>query len=137
MPVAGAPRAFPEKGPIGPSTQTGYRVPLFSLRGMVTKRYDEPIEITPDPYNDVPVAFSWRGRVYEVDQQLESWREGGEWWDGAARRDREFFRVLARPAGALATGDLDSDGFMQSRGAVYDVYRDRARGGWRLARIWD
>jgi hypothetical protein len=104
----------------------------------VTKRYDEPIEITPDPVDhNVPVAFSWRGRLYDVDQQLESWREGSEWWNGAARRDREFFRVLARPAGALATGDLDSDGFMQSRGAVYDVYRDRARGGWRLARIWD
>jgi len=104
----------------------------------VTKRYDEPIEITPDPYNhDVPVAFSWRGRIYEVDQRLETWREGSEWWDGAARRDREYIRVLARPAGALATGDLDSDGFMVSRGAVYDVYRDRARGGWHLARIWD
>jgi hypothetical protein len=104
----------------------------------VTKRYDEPIEITPDPVDhDVPVAFSWRGRLYDVDQQLESWREGSEWWNGAARRDREFFRVLARPAAALATGDLDSDGFMQSRGAVYDVYRDRVRGEWRLARIWD
>ena len=104
----------------------------------MTKRYDEPIDITPDPVDqNAPVAFSWRGRLYQVDQQLESWREGSEWWNGSARRDREFFRVLARPAGALATGDLDSDGFMVSRGAVYDVYRDRARGGWRLARVWD
>jgi hypothetical protein len=54
-------------------------------------------------------------------------------------KDREFFRLLARPEGSLATGDLDADGYMQrvAPGAVYDVYLDPARGEWRLARIWD
>jgi hypothetical protein len=52
-------------------------------------------------------------------------------------REREYWRVLARPAGMLATGDLDSDGCMRSCGAVYDLYRDRTTGGWRLARLWD
>ncbi len=56
--------------------------------------------------------------------------------DGAPR-EREYFRVLARPAGALSTGDLDADGFMARPGAVYDVYRDRVRREWRLARVWD
>ena len=117
----------------------------------VTKRYDEPIEVTPDPLEaDAPIAFSWRGRRFDIDQRLASWREAGQWWEGNgsaqpsnghdARKglmEREFFRVFARPSGALASGDVDADGFMISVGAVYDVYRDRARGGWKLARIWD
>jgi hypothetical protein len=104
----------------------------------VTKRYDEEIEVTHDPTGvNAPVAFEWRGRRYDVDQRLEQWREAGEWWTGDARRDREYFRVLAHPAGAMITGDCDPDGFLYSAGAVYDVYRDRAAGRWRLARIWD
>jgi hypothetical protein len=104
----------------------------------LTKRYDEPIDVTADPVEaHAPVAFSWRGRRYDVDQRLERWREAGEWWNGDRRRDREYFRVLARPSGALATGHLDADGFMYSATAVYDVYRDRAAGVWRLARVWD
>ena len=104
----------------------------------MSKRYDEPIEVTHDgPATAAPIAFAWRGRRYEVDQLLASWREAGEWWDRSRMHDREYHRVVARPAGALATGDLDADGFMRSVGAVYDVYQDWARGGWRLARIWD
>ena len=104
----------------------------------MSKRYDEPIEVTSDdPGAAVPLAFSWRGRRYDVDQWLSSWREAGEWWDGSVVRDREFHRVVARPSGALATGDLDSDGFMQHPGAVYDVYLDRVQRRWRLARVWD
>jgi hypothetical protein len=104
----------------------------------VAKRYDDPIEVTPDAADHgAPVAFLWRGKAYDVDQRLSSWREAGEWWTGSSVRDREYHRVLARPAGALATGDLDPDGFMASPGAVFDVYLDRARGTWRLARVWD
>jgi hypothetical protein len=104
----------------------------------VTKRYDEPIEMKPDPVDPAaPIAFTWRGRRYEIDQRLDSWREGGEWWDSNDRRDREYLRVLARPAGATAVGDLDSDGFLRSAGAVFDLYRDRVRDRWLLARIWD
>ena len=104
----------------------------------MTKRYDEEIEVTPDPVDvGAPLAFSWRGRRYDIDQRLESWREGGEWWDPTRVRERHYYRVLARPSDAFATGDLDADGFMTTPGAVYDVYRDRTRGGWRLARVWD
>ena len=104
----------------------------------MAKRYDDPIEVTPDAANGgAPVAFEWRGRTYDVDQQLGSWREAGEWWTGPNVRDRVYHRVLARPSGALATGELDPEGFMLSPGAVFDVYLDRARGTWRLARIWD
>lgn len=117
----------------------------------MTKRYDDVIEVTSEPEDPgAPLAFVWRGRRYAIDQLLGSWREAGEWWSARrgptnsdrngsvpTARDREYFRVLARPVDLLATGDLDPDGFMRSIGAVYDVYLDRARGGWRLARIWD
>ncbi|MFN2488204.1 MAG: DUF6504 family protein [Actinomycetota bacterium] len=104
----------------------------------MTKRYDEPIEVGTGSFHDgVPLAFSWRGRRYDVDQHLGSWLEAGEWWSEARVRDREYHRVLARPAGVLATGDLDRDGSLRSSGAVLDVYRDRARGGWRISRVWD
>jgi Family of unknown function (DUF6504) len=104
----------------------------------VTKRYDEPIEVSPEAAGDgAPVAFRWRGRRYDVDQHLGSWREGGEWWNGDGGRDREYFRIMAHPAGMLATGDLDSEGFWRPAGAVYDLYRDRAAGAWWLARVWD
>lgn len=112
----------------------------------MTKRYDEDIEVAVDPYDDTgsPLAFTWRGRRYDVDDRLETWREAGEWWlaaggngNGSAPRDREYFRVLARPSELRSTGELDPDGFMRQIGAVYDLYRDRNARAWRLARIWD
>jgi hypothetical protein len=104
----------------------------------VSKRYDDPIDVTPDPFDSgAPLAFVWRGRRYDIDQRLESWREATGWWDRDETLDREYFRVLARPAGAMASGDVDADGFLYATGAVYDLYRDRLRGHWHLGRIWD
>jgi hypothetical protein len=103
----------------------------------VTKRYDEPIEVAIAKGDGIPVAFVWRRRRYDVDLRFSTWREAGEWWDRERAHDREYHRLLARPAGAMATGDVDPDGFMHHVGAVYDVYRDRASNSWRLARIWD
>jgi len=119
----------------------------------VTKRYDEPIEVTSDPFDDgALLAFRWRGNLYEIDRRLSSWRETYDWWTASSNdsrsngngsngngraRDREYHRVLARPAGVYAGGDIDADGFMSSVGAVYDVYRDRVAHTWKLARVWD
>ena len=107
----------------------------------MSKRYDEAIEVTPDPEPAqgralLPISFIWRGRRYEVDQRLSSWREGG------GLKNTDFHRVLARPAGVFATGDLDPDGFMVppsngTPGAVYDLAFDRIRDSWSLARVWD
>ena len=104
----------------------------------MTKRYDEPIEVTSDPaLEGAPLAFRWRGRSYRIDERLDSWREAGEWWDARSVKDREYHRVLARPAEQLASGDVDPDGFLQGSGAVYEVYLDRIKKAWRIARVWD
>jgi hypothetical protein len=104
----------------------------------VTKRYDDPIDVTTDPVDDgAPLSFMWRGRRYLVDQRLASWCEDGGWWDAESMQAREYHRVVAHRAGAGATGDLDADGFMPSIGAVFDVYKDRGGGAWHLARVWD
>jgi len=102
----------------------------------VSKRYDEAIEVTPDLQARLPLSFTWRGRRYEIDQHLSSWCEGGGW------KQKDFHRVLARPSGVFATGELDPDGFMLPpptgiTGAVYDLAFDRVKKAWRLARVWD
>lgn len=98
----------------------------------MSKRYDEAIEVTPDPHTEVPLSFYWRGRLYEIDQRLSSWSEGGGW------KERDFHRVLARPSGVFATGELDADGFMRTTpGAVYDLAFDPLKKVWKLARLWD
>lgn len=115
----------------------------------MAKRYNESIEVTPDGGNEgAPLSFSWRGRRYVVDQQLASWREAGEWWNvhragngsgppAGDERARSYYRILARPSGALSTGEVDSEGFLCSGGAVYDIYFDQMRAEWHLARVWD
>ena len=116
----------------------------------MAKRYEDPIEVATEEAGSepAPLAFRWRGRQYFVDERLSSWREGGEWWLAAGSlangakpagevKEREFFRVLAHPAGAGATGELDSNGFIVSNSSVYDIYRDRINGEWRMARVWD
>lgn len=115
----------------------------------MAKRYNESIEVTPEGgIEGAPLSFSWRGRRYVVDQQLASWREAGEWWNvrragngagnGAPRiRARAYYRLLARPSGALSTGEVDSEGFLNSAGAVYDIYFDQMLADWHLARVWD
>jgi hypothetical protein len=145
----GAETGFRRRGPKGPRPaarprrHSGLFGPPIRCRSVgweaqVTKRYDEPIDVTADSAEPTaPIAFSWRGRRYDIDQRLESWLEATETYNGGGGRDREYFRVLAHPTGALASGDLDADGFLCSTGAVYDVYRDRIRGRWLLARIWD
>ncbi len=108
----------------------------------VTKRYDEPIEVTDAPFKEAPpVAFRWRGRSYHVDEPLAQWRETSSNWDPERRRDRDYHRILARPAGSSFSGDIDADGFLQrdnvENSAVFDLYEDHVRGGWRIARVWD
>jgi hypothetical protein len=139
----------------------GRKQQLKDRASTLTKRYDEQIDVTPDPIDaDAPLTFLWRGRRYQVDQRLESWREGGEWWRAAGGadgngskgraaagrlggtprvREREFYRVLAHPSSASASGDLDPDGFLVRDDylAVYDLYRDRVNDVWKLARVWD
>ena len=39
---------------------------------------NEPIAVVLD--EDVPVAFTWRGRSYVVREVLDHWRERRAWW---------------------------------------------------------
>ena len=114
----------------------------------MAKRYDEQIEVaTADDGGVVtPLSFTWRGRRYYIDERLSSWREGGRWWrspqgSGASKRDgayeREFFRVVAHPAGMGGSGELDADGFIITFSSVFDLCLDRIRGIWLMARLWD
>ena len=131
----------------------------------MAKRYDEPIDVTTDSAGweaDAPLAFAWRGKRYFVDERLSSWREAGEWWlprtngrstqraagsagapyeraagSAGAPYEREYFRVVAHPAGTAATGELDAEGFIINNSSVYDIYRDRLNGSWRMGRVWD
>ncbi len=122
----------------------------------MAKRYDEPIEVATEDgapngsgWGDAnpPLEFSWRGRRYYVEERLSSWREAGQWWEprndgksaagsAGAHYEREYFRVIAHKAGAT-TGDLDADGFLITSSSVYDIYRDRTNGIWRMGRVWD
>lgn len=105
----------------------------------MTKRYDEPIDVGPQSDAAFPVvSFTWRGRAYRVDRLLGAWRETAEVWDRARARDREYHRLLVRPASLPPDGSVDDEGLLRREpGAVFDVYRDRVRGTWRLERIWD
>jgi Family of unknown function (DUF6504) len=155
--------------PMGPPDRRGLHLgrcdlggpmgPCFS-GGKITKRYDEPIDVSAADREWGPATFVWRGRRYQVDRPLATWHEATHASNSARRSesshaggsprrdagtngngstDRAFFRLLARPEGSLATGDLDADGYMQhvGSGAVYDVYLDPVRNEWRLARVWD
>ncbi len=101
----------------------------------MSKRYDDPVDV--EGSNGALYAFTWRGKRYDVDQHLGSWREAVSGWDPKKVFDREYHRLLAHPAGVMATGELDGDGFVVRSGAVYDIFVDRTRGVWKLARIWD
>lgn len=81
----------------------------------MSKRYDEQVMVERDA--GMPMAFSWRGRRYQVADVIGRWRIEGRWWEEA--RDREYWRVEARG------------------GAVYDLYLDRQGGRWHLERLWD
>ena len=97
----------------------------------LTKLYDDPIEVEvegPPSRSDstagpqVPVAFSWRGKRYQVERVLKFWREAGEGWEPERANDHECYRV-------------------EAAGGTYDLRLDRlpsrTRPHWRLARVWD
>lgn len=48
--------------------------------------------------DDVPVAFTWRGRRYVVHDVLDHWWETAAWWmrDEVGDDERERWRVQAR-----------------------------------------
>jgi hypothetical protein len=88
-----------------------------SMRGVMSKRYDERVQVRVERDAGMPCAFVWRGKRYEVADVIGRWRIEGRWW--ADGRDREYWRVEARG------------------GAVWDLYHDRRADRWHLERLWD
>lgn len=99
----------------------------------MTKRYDDPIEVSLSDLHGGsavvsyglklrPRAFSWKGRRYHVDRLLKYWREAGEAYDLSRAIHRECFRV-------------------EAEGGTYDLALERlsarAEPHWKLARVWD
>lgn len=64
--------------------------------------------------DNTPVAFCWRGQLYEVENVLERWLARGEWW--GTEEQREYYMLLTQ------------------RG-VMEVFNGRE--GWVLSRIVD
>jgi Family of unknown function (DUF6504) len=88
----------------------------------LTKRYREPIEVSVDECDPVPVAFRWRGRAYRVLTVLGYWREDVTPWSerGIEIPQRDVWRVEA--LGTAGPG-------------IYELFHQS--GTWRLDRVWD
>jgi hypothetical protein len=105
----------------------------------MSRRYDEPIEVTSalarTPRTSDPEAFIWRGRLFVVRAVIDRWQERRAWWrevgtevqvraeggpEGAGagvganrhERERQVWRVEASAGKAAGTGvfDLGADG---------------------------
>lgn len=71
----------------------------------------EPIDVS---FHAKPRAFCWRGKLYEVEQVLETWSARTDWW--GTEEQREYFMLLTE------------------RG-VMEIFRGNS--GWILSRIVD
>jgi hypothetical protein len=83
----------------------------------VSRKVERPIRVeesTQGPQGH-PVSFYWSGRWNRVDAVIDSWRECGEWWDGAEEHD--YFLV-------------------SSGSGCYELSRT-CHGQWELSRIID
>jgi len=72
----------------------------------------EPIDVS--ARTATPTAFCWQGRLFEVENVLETWSARGEWW---GHEDQREYYLL-----------------MTTRG-VMEIFRGRE--GWMLSRIYD
>jgi len=72
----------------------------------------EPIDVSATAAT--PTAFCWQGRLFEVENVLETWSARGEWW---GREDKREYYMLMTTSG------------------VMEIFRGRE--GWMLSRIYD
>jgi hypothetical protein len=62
-----------------------------------------------------PSAFTWRNRVYRIQEVQECWRLVGAWWDGEC--EQTFFRVRT------------------DKGGIYELRFDHGRSAWTMTAV--
>ncbi|MFU8891345.1 MAG: DUF6504 family protein [Anaerosomatales bacterium] len=87
--------------------------------GGLGRRIGEAVAVSWDAARRSPVAFAWRGRVYDVTSVVQTWAVEHAWWDAGQRVSRRCWRVLA--------GD----------GGTYDLAFERLTGAWVLLGMQD
>lgn len=85
----------------------------------MSKRYNEPIRVW--SAQDKLQAFVWRGKLYRVQQVLESWTVNSGWWQKAPE-NRRHTRVAA--SGNFGSG-------------VFELYFERMKKQWFLFKVVD
>ncbi|HHT27250.1 MAG TPA: hypothetical protein GXZ82_08410 [Firmicutes bacterium] len=75
----------------------------------------EPVNVTVAA--NCPCTFTWREHIYCITEQLDDWRETGEWWRGELPRD--FYRVKT------------------ACGCVFELYCEAQTQAWVLYKVDD
>jgi hypothetical protein len=87
--------------------------------GGLGRRIGETVVVSWDASRRAPVAFAWRGRVYDVLSLVQTWAVEHSWWDTGKRVSRRCWRVVAESGG------------------TYDLAFDRLTGAWVLLGMQD
>jgi protein ImuB len=91
------------------------------LRGAVRQlRPPEQITVTLEARR--PVRFSFRGQRYTVDRAYGPWLAGGDWWQQTLWGHEQWDLVSRTEAGTIL---------------CCCAVRDRMRGGWQVAALYD
>lgn len=80
----------------------------------MSRKVGTPVRVT-ESDNGRPLSFYWPDRWNQVSGIIDSWRESGEWWDGAEEMD--YYLVSAG-------------------NGCYELCKE-ASGQWELSRIID
>ena len=68
---------------------------------------------------DLPVAFTWRGRGHRLAQIVQRWRVDADWWSVEGRVHRDYWAVTT------------------TSGLLCVLYRDLDKESWFLAKVYD
>lgn len=98
------------------------------------RQYDDPVEVRRGEEQD-PDQFLWRGRLWKVRAVVAHWVETGPWWQGAADRERELWRVEAG-RGAPPVRPVPDEESPPTYG-VFDLSFDWTDGRWQLVGCLD
>ena len=100
----------------------------------MTRIVDRPVKVKTSPAG-IPEIFVFRGSHHRVAVLLDTWRETGEWWDGA--REKVVFRVRTTSGGIFEL-ERESERASRNGGEGGGGNGDGDRGtAWRLYKVYD